>query len=108
MSSRSTLAAQLPAADLQQIDLICDRFEAEWRAGQRPDLASYLSEAPPGGKAPLFHDLLNLELEYRLENGDRPEPRSYHEQFPELASMIDAAFAIRHDDVTATRQGNPS
>ncbi len=65
MNSRSTLDAQLPAADLQQIDAICDRFEADWRAGRRPDLASYLSEAPPGGKAALFRELLNLELEYR-------------------------------------------
>ena len=48
MSSRSTMDAPLAAAELQEIDAICDRFEAAWRAGRRPDLAKFLSEAPPG------------------------------------------------------------
>ena len=46
MSARSTVDARLAAADLQKIDSICDQFEAEWRAGRRPDLAFYLSKTP--------------------------------------------------------------
>ena len=48
MSFRSTIESTLGAVELQQIDAICDRFEAEWRAGRRPDLASYLSSAAGG------------------------------------------------------------
>ena len=51
MISRSTLDTHLVAADLQVIDAICDRFEADHRAGRLYHLASYLSEAPPAGKA---------------------------------------------------------
>ena len=31
-----TPVAGLPVADMQQIDAACDRFEAAWRAGERP------------------------------------------------------------------------
>ena len=70
MTFRSTLDAALAAADLHEIDAICDRFESAWRAGRRPDLASFLSEAPPGGLALLFRDLLNLDLEFRVKSGE--------------------------------------
>jgi len=104
MNSRSNPNAQLPAAQLRQIDAICDRFEADWRAGRRPDLASYLSGAPSGEKAPLFRDLLNLDLEYRLRSGEKPDARSYCQRFPELAGVIDSAFESRRNLEAATSQ----
>jgi len=36
MNSRAILDANLTAADLQRIDVICDQFEDEWLAGQSP------------------------------------------------------------------------
>jgi eukaryotic-like serine/threonine-protein kinase len=106
MKSQPTVDSQLRAADLHQIDAICDRFEADWRTGRRPDIASYLAEAPPGGKAPLFRDLLNLELEYRLENGEELEAFAYNQRFPELTDVVYAAFATRHGVVIPTRRGS--
>ena len=103
MNFRSTLDAQIPANDLQQIDSICDRFEADWRAGLRPDLVSYLVEAPPGRKASLFRDLLNLELEYRLQNGELPDARTYDQRFPDFADIVDAAFAMQRGRGTDKR-----
>ncbi len=62
------------------IDAECDRFEEAWRAGERPDLASVLNNAPPSARARLFHDLLTLELEFRVDQGETPDrqrlPRS--------------------------------
>lgn len=72
MNSQSTLNAELPVADLERIDAICDRFEAGWLAGSRPDLASYLADGPLGVKARLFRELLNVELDYRLKKGEEP------------------------------------
>jgi hypothetical protein len=103
MSFRSTLDAPLAAAELHEIDAICDRFEAAWRAGPRPDLASFLSDAPPGGQALLFRDLLNLDLEFRVECGEKPHAEAYLERFPEFAEQVDAAFARGHDDLNTTR-----
>ena len=50
MSGRSTLDATLAAVDLQRIDAICDQFEAQWRTGQRPDLAVVLVGSAHRGK----------------------------------------------------------
>ena len=104
MSFRSTLDAPLAAAELHEIDAICDRFEAAWRAGGRPDLASFLSDAPIGGLPLLFYDLLNLELEFRAKYGDTADRNQYLERFPEFAEQVDAVFAVgRRDDLNATR-----
>jgi tetratricopeptide (TPR) repeat protein len=107
MKLRSTLDVRLPASDLQQIDAVCDRFEADWRAGRCPDLQSYLSQAPPGGKVRLLRDLLNVDLEFRLQRGEEPDPRSYCQRFPELADVVDAAFLSRHESAVSTRPGKP-
>jgi serine/threonine-protein kinase len=93
MTSDSTVTAGLPAADLRRIDAICDRFEADWRSGRRPDLAAFLSEGPPGSTPSLFRDLLGLELEFRHALGERPTARSYHQRFPGLVAIVDAVFA---------------
>jgi eukaryotic-like serine/threonine-protein kinase len=100
MTANSMLDTRLAAADLQVIDAICDRFEADHRAGRQAHLASYLSEASPAGKAVLFRELLNLELEFRQENGEQPDARTYHQEFPELVGVIDAAFQLRQDRST--------
>ena len=105
MTSRPTLDTQLAAADLQIIDAICDRFEADHRTGRLVDLASYLSEAPPGCRAVLFRELLNLDLEFRHENGEQPDARSYHRQFPDLGEAIDAAFESRANRISTVRRG---
>jgi serine/threonine-protein kinase len=105
MSLRSTLDAALPASDLQQIDAVCDRFESEWRAGRCPDLACYVSEAPPGGRASLLRDLLNVDVEYRLRRGEQPDPQWYGARFPELVQVVDAAFLSRHERALTTDRG---
>jgi tetratricopeptide (TPR) repeat protein len=102
-NSQSTLDAELPATDLQQIDAICDRFEADCLAEGHADLANYLSLAPAGGRAALFHDLLNIDLEFRVQNGERPDACLYHKRFPDMASAIDAAFAFLSNRISATR-----
>jgi eukaryotic-like serine/threonine-protein kinase len=104
MTSDSALDTLLPAVDLQQIDEICDRFEADWCAGRQPDLASYLSAAPTGARTALFRELLNLELEYRRGNGEHPDFQSYYERFPDLSGVIDNVLAAWNDRDNAAYQ----
>ena len=104
MTSRSTVDARLTAADLKQIDAICDRFEVDLRAGRQPDLKLYLPQAPPGGEAALFRELLNLELAYGQEIGEAHDARSFYQRFPELTEVIDAAFEARR----LAARGGPS
>jgi hypothetical protein len=79
MKTGTAPGAAPPLADLQYIDAACDQFEAAWRAGRRPELASYLADAPARIRAPLLRDLLGLDLEYRRRRGEFPDVRSYQE-----------------------------
>src|SRR5215831_4759037 len=52
------------------INLACERFEAEWRSGGRPQIELYLVEAPEGARRELIRELLKLEIYYRRDRGD--------------------------------------
>ncbi len=83
----------LPRADLQVVDRICDGFEKAWRAGERPDIASFLDGAPAPMRAQLFRGLLTVEVEFLLTNGSTPAPAAYTERFPEFLEQADAVLA---------------
>ena len=91
---QATASVTLPLAHRKAIDVECDRFEAEWRSGGRPDLAAFLGGVAGEARDGLFRELLALDLDYRLAAGDAPGPSSYREQFPEHASAVESAFAV--------------
>jgi serine/threonine-protein kinase len=90
-----TPVAGLPVADMQQIDAACDRFEAAWRAGERPRMEAFLCQLSGPAQAQLFHDLLDLELDLLIQTGEQPDRRHYHELFPEHEDIIGAVFEVR-------------
>lgn len=47
----------------ERLDAICDRFEADWKAGERPDIAQFVAAAPEADRAELRAALLAIELE---------------------------------------------
>jgi eukaryotic-like serine/threonine-protein kinase len=94
MSSRAKPGeSTLSRTDLLLVDRICDRFEEAWRAGERPDLAAFLADAPVAGRAMLFRGLLTIELEFMLSSDRGPEYATYREQFPDYLDGISAVFA---------------
>ncbi len=104
MKSRATLNdPTLPVAEFMQIDAACDRFEAAYHAGERPDLEAYLAVVPAGAKAALFRNLLSLDLEYRQRAGERPDLEAYREQFPDLADIVESVFHSRPESQIPTR-----
>jgi eukaryotic-like serine/threonine-protein kinase len=93
MNSRPTLGEPaIPLTAFVEIDAACDRFEREFREGAEPDLASYLEGVDAAGRGPLFRNLLNIDLEYRMHRGGRPDIRRYRERFPEWCEVIESAF----------------
>jgi serine/threonine-protein kinase len=93
MSPRSTLDdPAIPVTAFVQIDAACDRFEDDCRAGRDPDMATYLAAVPEEARNPLFRNMLNLDLEYRLRRGERPDAGWYRGRFPELADVVDSVF----------------
>jgi serine/threonine protein kinase len=55
-----------PAADLslaQRIDSVCDRFEADWKAGRRQPVETYLTDVKPADREALQAALLAVQEE---------------------------------------------
>src|SRR3954470_21352314 len=69
-----------------------DRFEAAWRAGQRPRIEDYLAEAPEPERPGLLRELLAVELELGHHCGEQPTLQEYHARFPEQRGLVDAIF----------------
>lgn len=60
----------MPQADpslslARRVDAVCDRFEAEWRAGRRPRIDDFVAAAPESDREALRQALRAVELELR-------------------------------------------
>lgn len=78
---------------LFEFEPILDRFEAVWRAGQRPELGEYLTSVSEASRAALFCELLSLELGYRRDAGETPQVSDYLARFPLFIEPIRQVFA---------------
>src|SRR5262249_38447146 len=88
----------------QQVNALCNRFEAAWRAGQRPRIEDALAEAAEAERAALLQELLALEVYYRRRHGEDPRPDDYRARFPALdPTWLAAAVAAPAADVQPER-----
>ena len=85
---------ELPPTQAWRVDAVCQRFEAEWRAGDQPRIEDFVADADPQQRVPLFRELLALELELRPERGERLDPREYCTRFPGHTAAIEAVFEL--------------
>jgi WD40 repeat protein/serine/threonine protein kinase len=85
----------LSATALVRLDKACDRFEAAWRAAQRPPLEDFLTEIAELERGELFRELLAVELACRRERGEHPTAEEYQGRFPDFATLVQAEF--QHD-----------
>jgi hypothetical protein len=84
---------QLAPALAGKLHETCDRFEAAWRRGTRPQLADFLGPADDGLYAPLLAELVHLDVFYRRQRGEQPHADDYRARFPHLApSVLASAF----------------
>ena len=82
----------LPLAVLDQIDRICDRFEAAWEAGEPPRIEEVLGQIAEAYRPALLCDLLAAELNARRRLGEQPTPAEYAARCPEHAERISDVF----------------
>src|SRR5579859_3417713 len=80
----------LPPTFANQVDEICDRFEADFQAGARPTIEACLAGSEDALRSALFRA---LELELISSSGGRPEVREYAERFPSYVVEIETVFA---------------
>jgi serine/threonine protein kinase len=76
--------AELPSTLVRRAERECDRFEAAWKAGQRPDLEDHLGAVPEAERSALLRELLLLEVDYRRLAGEQPRAEEFLARFPDL------------------------
>jgi serine/threonine-protein kinase len=62
----------------------CDRFEAVWKAGQRPRIEDHLAAVPEPERPELLRELILLEIDYRRLAGELPQEEEFLARFPSL------------------------
>jgi hypothetical protein len=77
----------------RDVDEACDRFEAAWRAGDRPLIEDFLGGTTDSDRPVLLRHLLGLELDYRGGLGESPGPSECRRRFPGHEGLIDSVFA---------------
>jgi serine/threonine-protein kinase len=82
-----------------RIDEACDRFEAAWKAGERPRIENFLrADCPRLEHLALLRELLSIELFWRKKGGERPDPREYVDRFPDRDECVEVARAFMRAD----------
>jgi hypothetical protein len=77
----------------KSLDAMCNRFQEEWAAGQRPGIEERLADTPASDQPGLFRRLFELELKARREGGEQPSVREYQERFPDYLALVEEVFA---------------
>ena len=74
------------------VDAACDRFEAAWRAGDRPRIEDFLGGTTDSRRPALLRHLLAVELDYRGGLGESPESSEYQVRFAGHERLIESVF----------------
>ncbi len=63
----------------EQIDQLCDEFEAAWKAGMAPTIHKVLAKIPARHHAAVLEQLIRVDVEFRARTGQKPLPADYAE-----------------------------
>ena len=105
MSDFSQTTDETPPPELTaRIDAACDRFEKAWQAGPRPRIEDFLATTTEAGLSILLRELIALEIELRIQQGDEPLAEEYQARFPALEANILQAMIdeVRNNSPPAT------
>ena len=58
----------LPVSQLIEVDKVCRKFEAEWKAGRQPKVTDYLGTTPEPQRSELKRELDAIEAEFRSKS----------------------------------------
>ena len=68
----------------RRIDQLSDEFEAAWIAGSPPKLDDYLLGASDGLRRELAAEVIPIDVIYRRQRGEHPDPDDYVHRLPDL------------------------
>jgi len=78
---------------LNELNNLGDAFEKAWRAGEQPRIEEYLDGRAESDRTTLFQILLEIEVEFRRESGERIDLGDYVTRFKPYTEVIRALFA---------------
>jgi hypothetical protein len=81
----------LPVSQLLEIDAICARFEAAWKAGEQPKVEDYLGTTRGPQRAELQRELEKIDAEYRLKAKAKAPPSSPTPAKPQAGAAVQPA-----------------
>jgi eukaryotic-like serine/threonine-protein kinase len=87
--SSAPFLSPLSPTEVRQIVQACDRFEAAWKQGPRPQPEDYLGALGEPLRTAMLRQLLLLDWDYRVRVGDTPRTGDYLTRFPADAAMIE-------------------
>ena len=67
----------LPLPVAERLDAVCDRFEAAWGSGLRPQIVDYLEGVEEPARATLARELILLDIHYRHRRAEVPQVADY-------------------------------
>lgn len=91
----------LPLADLEQVDAVCDVLIAAWRRGERPRLETLVQSSPPSVRLQLASKLIRTELELRRSAGEFVPLSEMIDRFPQWARELQLLLSDVNDQVVA-------
>jgi serine/threonine-protein kinase len=90
----ATAPQTLPLPNWREVEEVCERFEAVWKAGGRPQIEEFLGEVLEPTRPTLLRELLKMDLEYRRKQGEQPDQAEYRARFGmERESIVADVFA---------------
>ena len=106
MSERPTTDGEnLPLPLKRQLDEVCDKFEAAWKAGPTPRLSDYVSKVDAAARRPLLRELLRLEMHYRRRAGEPATAGAILDANPELKDELAALLELDQTILLAGPEG---
>jgi serine/threonine-protein kinase len=77
-------SGSLSATLARRVDQACNRFERAWQSGAPPQIEDFLSASSDAEHTALLHELILLDIDYRRQHGQEPQPHDYASRFPHL------------------------
>jgi serine/threonine protein kinase len=95
-----------------RIDAACLRFEEAWKSveksGPPPRVEDFIGQAAGREQQHLLGHLVQLDLVYRRQRGERPTAQEYCQRFPEHAELMQRVFPLVSEaEPTHQWQGHP-
>ena len=100
--SRQQPGATLTAAQRQQVEETCKRFQFDVLQGKQPQIDDYLDDTSLSSRRLLLEKLVELDLAFRRRSGEPASREDYSGRFPEL--LLEQA---NHDSIATSVDESP-